>query len=296
MIPKIIHNIWLEGYNNLPNEYKLNHNNIKKINPEWEFIVWDDEMIIKVLKKYPKIYSIYKKIKTPDYKVKSYIARYIILKEYGGLYYDIEYKCDSSFDNLFLNNDNDVKNDHDNYYGNNNTDTKDNNVIYVSAGKSNLLDIIMPFQKTQYSSSFVAINKEHPIWRSVIEKLIFSTTNNQINTALNVSLQETNKYKIIILNKVNDNYQCINKDTVCYLPEKTSWNFLRKIVNYIECYYKQIFLFMLSIVIIVFVEYIYLRNAAHYGVTNFIPGMPGTNQQPSQIVNKSPKKKNSNKK
>ena len=295
MIPKLIHNIWLEGYNNLPNEYKLNYINIKKINPDWEFMIWDDEMISKLLKRFPKINTIYKKIKNTDYEIKSYIARYIILKEYGGLYYDIEYNCNSSFDNLFLNQDD---NEGDNEGDNDNDDNtyENNNIIFISGGKTNLLDIFIPYKKTRYSISFVAMNKNHPIWDSVIEKIVFATTNEQIKLALNASLEESNKYRINILNKVNDNYQCINKDTICYLPEKNSWDFLRKIINYIECYYKQIFLFTLSIIIIVFVEYLYLHNVVHYGVTNFIPGMPGNTQQPLQILNKSHKKKNSNKK
>ena len=53
MIQKIIHNIWLQGYDNLPNTIKIQHNNIKKLNPEWEFTVWDNNMIEKLLKKYP---------------------------------------------------------------------------------------------------------------------------------------------------------------------------------------------------------------------------------------------------
>ena len=108
MIPKIIHNIWIQGYENLPNENKIHHLNIKKLNPDWEFMIWDDEMIKNLLQKYPKIYDIYKK---SDYYsgsienniIKSDIARYIIMKEYGGLYFDIEFKCKSTFDDVFLN-------------------------------------------------------------------------------------------------------------------------------------------------------------------------------------------------
>lgn len=50
MIPKLVHNIWIQGYNNLPENLKTSYNNIKELNPEWEFIFWDENMIIDLLK------------------------------------------------------------------------------------------------------------------------------------------------------------------------------------------------------------------------------------------------------
>ena len=58
MLPKIIHNIWIQGYEKLPNENKVTHANIKNMNPEWEFMIWDDDMIKKMLKKYPSQFII----------------------------------------------------------------------------------------------------------------------------------------------------------------------------------------------------------------------------------------------
>ena len=93
MIPKIIHNIW---FDELPENIMNNHYNIKKQNPNWEFIIWDENMIIDLLKKYPKIYNVYNHLdKLPGIisknDTKSHIARYIIMKEYGGIYHDINY-------------------------------------------------------------------------------------------------------------------------------------------------------------------------------------------------------------
>ena len=106
MIPKIIHNIWIQGYQNLPEKEKQNHLKIKKLNPDWEFIIWDNNMIIELLKKYPKIYYVYKNVNNlsgiiNNNATRSDIARYIIMKEYGGLYYDFDFECISSFDILF---------------------------------------------------------------------------------------------------------------------------------------------------------------------------------------------------
>ena len=85
MIPKLVHNIWIQGYNNLPENLKTSYNNIKELNPEWEFIFWHENMIIDLLKKYPNIYKVYQNIENLPgllniLALKSDIARYIIMK------------------------------------------------------------------------------------------------------------------------------------------------------------------------------------------------------------------------
>jgi len=282
MIPKIIHNIWIQGYEKLPNENKVTYANIKKLNPEWDFMIWDDEMIKKMLKKYPSIYNIY--IKTSNYTeidnntIKSDIARYIIMKEYGGLYFDIDFNCTSSFDELFLSEPNGTK----------------KNTIYIASSNANLWSYINPFQKTKYCSCFMAMDKNHPIWETVIQKLKNATTKFQIREALDISLQEsenervpkTKGFPIILLNKVNGNYyQCVDNDTICYTQSSSSsWYPVTPILKYINCYYKQIILFILAVLIIIAVEYLYLHNAKTYGAVNFIPGMPGSAAPPSNPI------------
>ena len=284
MIPKIIHNIWIEGYENLPNENKVTYANIKKINPEWEFMIWDDEMIKKILKKYPSLYNMY--IKSNNYteidnnKIKSYIARYMVMKEYGGLYFDIDFKCSSSFDELFLNE--------------NKKDKEAKNTIYIATSNTNFWNYIIPFQKAKYCSCFMAMDKNHPIWDSVIQKLKQATTKFQIREALDISLQQSenksdnkiNAFPIILLNKVNGNYyQCVNSDTICYTQSSSSsWYPITPILKYINCYYKQIILFFLAVLIIIAVEYLYMHNAKSYGAISFIPGMPGSAATPSNPI------------
>jgi hypothetical protein len=268
MIPKIIHNIWIQGYENLPNENKTNYMNLKKMNPEWDFMIWDNDMIKNLLKKYPDIYELYTKNTYNAYEkdsIKSDIARYIIIKEYGGLYFDIGYTCNSSIDELF---------------NGKNMKINPKNAIYISSSKIDLLDYIYPFQKPEYSSCFMAMDKNHPIWEKVIQKLKFADTKYQIQNALDITLQEnkneTNPYPIILFDKVNGQYQCMNKDTVCYRQISAGWKFTRPILKYINCYYKQIILFILVVIIIIFVEFLYMHNAMKYGAVNFVPGMPGS--------------------
>jgi hypothetical protein len=278
MIPKIIHNIWIQGYDNLPNEHKITYMNLKKMNPEWDFMIWDNEMIKGLLKKYPTIYELYNKNTYNAYEkdsIKSDIARYIIVKEYGGLYFDIEYTCNSSINEIFTN-----------------EQTKNNtkNTIYIATSKIDLLDYFYPFQKPEYSSCFMAMDKNHPIWNKVLEKLQFANTKYQIQNALDIALQEnkreTNPYPIVLFDKVNGYYQCANKDTVCFIPISSGWNLARPILKYINCYYKQIILFIIAIIIIIFVELLYMHNAVKYGAVNFIPGIPGSAPPSHPILQK----------
>jgi mannosyltransferase OCH1-like enzyme len=289
MIPKIIHNIWIQGYENLPNENKIYHLNIKKLNPDWDFMIWDDGMITNLLQKYPKIYDIYKK--TSNYSgsidnniIKSDIARYIIMKEYGGLYFDIEFKCRSSFDDIFLNETNE---DNEN---NSNLNSKNN--IYISSSQVNywnLWNFINPFQREKYCSCFMGMDKNHPIWDTVFKKLTIATTKQHIHNALDISLQQIENdakkkgFKIVLLNKVNGNYyQCNNNNTSCY--KQLSHSSL--IFNFFNCYFKQFIMFIIAILIIIAVEYLYMHNAIKFGPVNFIPGIPGSAPPSNTILQK----------
>ena len=251
MIPKIIHNIWLQGYNNLSEKIIENYNKIKKLNSEWEFIIWDETMIIELLKKYSKIYSVYKNIKNLSgviniNAIKSDIARYIIMKEYGGLYFDIDFECVSSFNNLF----------------------DKSNTIYIASSKIDFLDYIYPFSKPEYCSCFMAFEKNHPIWDKVIDIILKATTKYQIGSALDVSLQNSKEYKIIVLNEINGSYQCKNNNTICFTPAESSWNIIRPFLKIIHCYHIQIFLIIFVFVIIFVVDKINNYNSMIFGNIN----------------------------
>ena len=312
MIPKIIHNIWIQGYQQLPEKEKQNHLKLKKLNPDWEFIIWDNNMIIELLKKYPKIYNVYKNVNNlsgiiNNNATRSDIARYIIMKVYGGLYYDFDFECISSFDNLFdedkkeeLEKKNE-KNEKEVIVSNSKKTVPSNNSspiinssppisinnfqskinfnkskIYIVSSKIDFLDYIYPFSKPKYCACFMAFEKNHPIWESIITKIIKAETKYQIGSALDVCLQENeNNYNIIILEKVNGHYKCKHKDTICYTKAESSWNFIRPTLKFLNCYYKQILLFILAIVIIIIVERITNYNVSIYGSISAIPGLAG---------------------
>jgi hypothetical protein len=236
-IPKLIHNIWIQGYEHLPNEIKQKHLKIKNMNPDWDFIIWDEKMIIEILKKHPKLYNVYKNTHNyygliGDTATKSDIARYVIMKEFGGLYFDLDFDCISPFDELF---------------SDESTDT-----IYIASSKIELLDYIYPFSKPKYCACFMAFEKQHPIWKKVFKSVELAKNKYDIGSALDRTLQN-NEITLNITNldnKVNGHYSCLSKNKICYTPVESSWNFLRPALTYLNCYYKQFILIMIMCLIV----------------------------------------------
>lgn len=92
MIPKVIHQIWIQGYHNLPDKYIKYHNQCKQINNNFLFIVWDDNMIRELISNYDKKYlDLYDNYKSNAQKAD--LARYLIIYKYGGIYLDMDTWC-----------------------------------------------------------------------------------------------------------------------------------------------------------------------------------------------------------
>lgn len=93
MIPNIIHQIWIQGYDKIPSDLMIYHNGCKAINDNFNYIVWDDNKIRELLiskfdKKYIETYDNYK-----IFAQKADFARYAILYTYGGIYLDMDMLC-----------------------------------------------------------------------------------------------------------------------------------------------------------------------------------------------------------
>ncbi len=214
----------------MPIKLKKNALAIKKQNPDWIFILWDDEMIIDLLKKrYPNIYNIYININKlsgfiTSNATKSDIGRYIIMKEYGGLYYDLDFECIKPLKNLF-NLSNNLKT----------TTTITTTPIYIGSSKIDFLDYVYPLDKPKYCACFMGFEREHPIWNIVIDKIINAKTKKEIGESLDNTLKiNENKYTIIILDKIKGPYQC-GSNSICHTPSASSWNPIRPLLKKINC-------------------------------------------------------------
>jgi glycosyltransferase involved in cell wall biosynthesis len=96
MIPKIIHQIWI-GPKKPPSYMK----NWAKLNPSFQYILWDNERVSNFLIKNKKQYDLF----GDKYHGKSDILRYEILHEYGGVYFDADCEPNRPLDDSLLDTD-----------------------------------------------------------------------------------------------------------------------------------------------------------------------------------------------
>jgi len=258
MIPKIIHNIWVEGYEQLPEEVKKNHLFVKKANQEWEFMIWDHTTILKLLQKYPTFLSMYKNLHKyivftePDQKkefikTKTIIAKYIILKEYGGLYYDVNLTCNFNFDKLFEKKEKEGEKKDIVYL------VKNNNIY------STYLYYLYPFfNDTEINPQFMAFSKNHPIWETVFLNLKTLRSEKQMEHLLDDIFVYERTYPVIYLEKNGD----------CF--EETKGSFSLQIP-----FYKQIYLLILVCLSVYMIHHITVFNSYQFSFPSavVIPGL-----------------------
>lgn len=87
--PRIIHQIWLQGEDHIPNKYSKMRRTWKKNHPHWQHMFWDDKSITRFLSMYyPAFLKTYNEYTLLHQKVDS--ARYFIVYHYGGFYVDMD--------------------------------------------------------------------------------------------------------------------------------------------------------------------------------------------------------------
>jgi mannosyltransferase OCH1-like enzyme len=98
MFPKIIHQIWYQGVNKIPNKYTKLYKTVTNTNPLWHHIIWDDHKVQKHFKNKTNILNTYNNFPYLHQKVD--FIRYCILYEFGGIYLDMDVTVLKSFDKL----------------------------------------------------------------------------------------------------------------------------------------------------------------------------------------------------
>jgi len=101
MIPKIIHQIWIGPFE-MPDIEKQYVKDIKLNNPNFEHRLWTNDNVPRLPEKLQKIYNKYGEHE--DYAFQADILRLFLIFEYGGLYFDVDFKHVGSLENAeFLN-------------------------------------------------------------------------------------------------------------------------------------------------------------------------------------------------
>ena len=222
MIPKIIHQTWKN--NKIPHKWIKSKLMWKKYHPDWKYILWTDKMIRNYIKlKYPEFLELFDSYKYNIQRVD--MIRYFILKDFGGIYSDLDLYPTENLDKWF----------------------QDNNEVYL-VFSGNVYGCI--------TNSFMASKKRAPFWDEILKNLhnkvpwfcIIKHLEIMYSTGPMFVTNVAKKYnKVIgILPRVcfmaydsNEDFN-VKKDGALLLPlEGKSWNSIDShILNFINKYKK----------------------------------------------------------
>lgn len=145
-IPKIIHKVWMVFNQNkpgIPEKYKEGDIILKKLHPDYKFIQWDDKKIFSFVHDYyPDFYD--KFIAYDEPIMRHDVARYLILKSFGGVFVQDSLVFQKNISSLF----------------------NENDKLVFSTKFDNI-----PNRKGELSNGFMASTPQHPFWDSLISNL-----------------------------------------------------------------------------------------------------------------------------
>jgi mannosyltransferase OCH1-like enzyme len=99
MIPRIIHQVWFQGSDVVPEKYGGNVERLRSLNPDWKHVIWSDAdlrgMCQRLGKKYLKCYDSYKYMHQ-----KIDFGRCVALWMHGGISVDMDVYALQPFDRL----------------------------------------------------------------------------------------------------------------------------------------------------------------------------------------------------
>lgn len=219
MIPKIIHQIWIQGKENIPEHLQKEYKDCKLINNDFIHKFWGDEEIKHLLRYHfdKEIYDIYNE--TQIMAQKSDIARYAILYVYGGIYLDMDMKCRKNLDDLL-----------DNYL----FFTKDSGISNIYYGKRYLNGIIGVYPKCIVMLDM--LNHIKKCYKNDRMKNVTTSTGTNafyvvVNECIDNKKINTNKVKIISSDKLHpctlfSDDKCATECKDCYIAHLNSgsWN------------------------------------------------------------------------
>jgi mannosyltransferase OCH1-like enzyme len=89
-IPKILHQTWKDTA--IPEHLKAYVQSWKTLHPDWEYILWTDEMNRDFINlNFPRFLQVYDGYRTVIQKVDA--VRYFILQKMGGMFVDLDFEC-----------------------------------------------------------------------------------------------------------------------------------------------------------------------------------------------------------
>ncbi|AGF85294.1 hypothetical protein QJ854_gp488 [Moumouvirus goulette] len=241
MIPNILHQIWIQGYEKIPNDLKKYHINCQKVNNNFEHVLWDDDKIRKLLidKFGPEYLETYDYFKVPAQKAD--FARYAILYTYGGIYLDMDMVCRKNLESLLQYN----------FF---------------------LTPQIVPLFTKSYLNAIIGSRKNHPIFKIIFKNIFFrKNLKNNIRASTGTGLFYDSIIEYIKKNPIHDitlidrkylqpcnmynGEMCPYTCTDCYVAHTnySSWSWSLKFWKKFFKYFHWILFFLLILIIILLV-------------------------------------------
>lgn len=261
-IPLIIHQVWLQGKELIPEKFKPNVEKIKEKHPspKWKYIIWDEKSFLEDFKgeKYNKYIEKYNKFVYLHQKVD--FLKICVLTKYGGIFLDIDNEILKSLDELINKNNNyDLiismvnSNSFENYLICNNTKGCANNGNIIAKKNAPILNYMLDnFNEKECSSLslkvFCISNTTGP---TIFNKLVNQYINDNKDYKSKVLFLENYYLEPCVFNKCE-----INENTIVVHKHELSWinGFFKFIIHY---YINNKILFFLTlIVMLVTISYI----------------------------------------
>jgi len=191
-IPKIIHQIWSEINEPLPEHFRLFGETWKESHPDWKYEFWDNDRMNSFIDEYyPNYRSSYDNF---PYNIQRFDAiRYLILDKMGGMYADFDTECLKPHDELIAG----------------------KTCCFSMEPKKHRLSYNMP---VLFNNALMACTPEHPFMKKIIEK-VFSYVPKQGELSM-----EQRNYEVLastgpfMLVDIYENYS--EKEDIFLIPAK----------------------------------------------------------------------------
>jgi len=167
-IPKIIHQSF--ATNKLPKELKDNIEKIKKLNPTWEYRFYDDKDVIEFISKNyeSKVLELFNKINPKYGAARADLFRYLLIYKVGGIWLDIKSSTNEPLDNILKDDDYFLLSQWQNRFSE----------PFKGWGFHRLLTHVPGGEFQQW---FIISEKENPLIKAVIEKVLTNIHNYNID-------------------------------------------------------------------------------------------------------------------
>ena len=99
LIPKVTHQVWMQGWDQLPQKFHKNVEKLRRLNPDWEHKTWDEAQLRKACEEYGS--ECVKRFDAYEHFIQKVdFGRYVVLYLYGGVTVDCDMEAFRTLNDL----------------------------------------------------------------------------------------------------------------------------------------------------------------------------------------------------